>query len=68
MLLDFPIILILNAFFTGTYEWLVNLNADEVDSFKLVNIDDLRADIEKNSENYAPWFKIIFEKTTYFGK
>lgn len=45
------------------YTWLYNdepkLNKDEAMNWKWISIDDLKKDIEENSDNYTKWFYII---------
>ncbi|MCF8425040.1 MAG: isopentenyl-diphosphate Delta-isomerase [Bacteroidia bacterium] len=38
------------------------LNREEVESFKLQTITDIKMDISSNPQNYASWFKIALEK------
>lgn len=46
----------------GKYNGEVKANPEEVAEYKWVKPDWLRADIEENSEKYAPWFKISLER------
>ncbi len=46
----------------GEFNGTPNPNPDEVESYKWVNLDELKIDIESNPSNYTAWFKIIFDK------
>ncbi len=46
----------------GTYDGNPNINPDEVESFKWMTLDAVKADIEKHPETYTAWFKIIFKE------
>lgn len=46
----------------GTYEGEPHINEDEVSEWKWMLPERIKADIEKNPDNYTVWFKIIFEK------
>ena len=46
----------------GTYDGNPNINPDEVESFKWMTLDAVKADIEKHPEMYTAWFKIIFKE------
>lgn len=47
----------------GYYDDEPNLNTDEVERFKWMSLEDVKADIEKRPKKYTAWFKIIFEKS-----
>ena len=49
--------------FFGYYEDDPKINKEEVNSFKWISIPNLLRDIKENPKEYAPWFKIILEKT-----
>ena len=51
--------------FLGYYDWDVNINTDEANDYKWIEIEELKKDIIKNSKSYTKWFKIILEK--YFS-
>ena len=51
----------LDHVFIGTFDDEPKLNPDEVMAYRWVELDDLKKDMEKNPQNYAAWFKIIFE-------
>lgn len=38
------------------------VNKEEVESFKWMSVEDVKFDIEKNSNIYTAWFTIIFDK------
>ena len=46
----------------GSYSDVPNINKDEVADWKWMRLDDIKKDIEKNSDIYTEWFKIIFSK------
>ncbi len=46
----------------GHFEGEPKLNPSEVAQWKWVNIDELRADIERHPRRYTEWFKIIFDR------
>ncbi|SDI00516.1 isopentenyl-diphosphate Delta-isomerase [Winogradskyella thalassocola] len=39
-----------------------NINPDEVESWKWMSLEAVKADIAENPQLYTAWFKIIFEK------
>ncbi|MBS7333213.1 isopentenyl-diphosphate Delta-isomerase [Faecalibacter bovis] len=52
----------LDHVFIGTYDGEPELNPSEVMAYRWVEMDDLKKDIQKNSQNYTAWFKIIFDQ------
>ncbi|MGN0033600.1 MAG: isopentenyl-diphosphate Delta-isomerase [Candidatus Limimorpha sp.] len=48
--------------FVGTSDTVPIINKAEVESFKYESLDNIKADIERNPDNYTAWFKIAFEK------
>ena len=38
------------------------INLEEVEDWKWMNLEDVRADINLNPQEYTVWFKIIFDK------
>jgi len=49
--------------FTGKYENdLIQPNPEEIEEWKWIKISELKKDIKKNPNIYAPWFKIEMEK------
>ncbi|GGD43896.1 isopentenyl-diphosphate Delta-isomerase [Muriicola marianensis] len=46
----------------GQYEGDPRINREEVASWKWMNPEDIKADMEKSPETYTAWFRIIFEK------
>jgi len=52
----------LDHVFFGLYNGAVNLNAEEVQDYKFVDVKEVLLDMEANPENYTVWFKIIFNK------
>lgn len=45
--------------FTGVFDGLPDINEDEVEDWKFMNLDLLRKDIKLSPDNYTAWFKII---------
>jgi isopentenyl-diphosphate delta-isomerase len=52
--------------FIGNYDGAVELNINEADDFKWMELSSLREDIKQNPENYTQWFKIGFDKLSDF--
>lgn len=50
----------------GTFEGEPQINPEEVDTWKAVDMSDLRQDVKDNPVDYAEWFKIIFERVDEF--
>ena len=48
--------------FIGTSDDLPIINKDEVESFRYDTVEHIKADIERNPQNYTAWFKIAFDK------
>ena len=48
--------------FIGTSADLPIINKDEVESFRYDTVENIKADIERNPQNYTAWFKIAFDK------
>ncbi|MCL5247029.1 isopentenyl-diphosphate Delta-isomerase [Cellulophaga sp. 20_2_10] len=46
----------------GKYNDLPAINKEEVENWKWVALDDIKADITENPQNYTEWFKIIFDR------
>lgn len=42
------------------------INTDEVESWKWMQIEDVKMDMKKNPEIYTIWFKIIFDQFYHF--
>lgn len=51
--------------FIGQSDDFPEINRDEVEAWKYMSLDDLKADIEHHSEHYTEWFKITFEEMTH---
>ncbi|MBU3011962.1 isopentenyl-diphosphate Delta-isomerase [Polaribacter vadi] len=47
----------------GSYNDKPEINKDEVEDYKWMQLDDVKADIEKNPDVYTEWFKIIFKES-----
>lgn len=47
--------------FIGNYDGPINLNSEEAEDYKWIELETLKKDIEENPENYTVWFKIAFE-------
>lgn len=52
----------LDHIMVGYYEQAPVINPDEVEDWKWMPLEDVRADIAAQPELYTAWFKIIFEK------
>ena len=48
--------------FVGKHDESINSNKDEIDNWKFVGVEELRKDMQKNPQNYTPWFKIVAER------
>ena len=48
--------------FIGTSDDLPIINKDEVESFRYDTVENIKADIARNPQNYTAWFKIAFDK------
>lgn len=46
----------------GRYNDAPNINPEEVEDWKYVNLDELSADMKQYPENYTEWFKIVFDR------
>lgn len=46
----------------GNYEEDPEINHEEVESFKWMNLEDVKIDIKNHPESYTAWFKIIFKE------
>ncbi|MEA3504867.1 MAG: isopentenyl-diphosphate Delta-isomerase [Bacteroidota bacterium] len=51
----------------GRYDEKPNINLKEVASWKAVSMEDIREDIKLFPQQYAEWFKIVFEKVNSFN-
>ncbi|SDS12029.1 isopentenyl-diphosphate delta-isomerase [Polaribacter sp. KT25b] len=47
----------------GYFDDEPNINKDEVEAYKWMQLDDVKSDIEKNPIIYTEWFKIIFKES-----
>lgn len=54
--------------FVGRYNGPVKPDPKEVADWKWISIKELKKDIEKNPDNYTPWFKISLNKVLEFIK
>jgi isopentenyl-diphosphate delta-isomerase len=48
--------------FAGTFDGKPQMNPDEADAFKWVDIAKLKKDVAANPDKYTPWFRIVFER------
>jgi isopentenyl-diphosphate delta-isomerase len=48
--------------FIGTYDGEIILNPEEVEDFKWVKIDEVKADIKNNPNLYTYWFKCLINR------
>ena len=58
----------LDHVFVGVFDGEPNPNPDEVGDYKWINLEDLKNDLSKNGDKYAPWFKIIIENVDFEKK
>ena len=49
----------LDYVYIGTFDGMPRVNPDEVQDWKLIGMEELRADISKHPENYTVWFRLI---------
>jgi isopentenyl-diphosphate delta-isomerase len=47
----------------GRYDKAPELNTEEAEAYKWMNMEDVKQDIEDNPSIYTAWFKIIFDKS-----
>lgn len=47
----------------GFFDEEPNINKEEVEDFKWMLLEDVKADMDKNPSIYTEWFKIIFDKS-----
>lgn len=52
----------LDHILVGNFEEMPNINPDEVASWKWMDLETVKKDIEVNPQIYTAWFKIIFDK------
>lgn len=50
----------------GYYNGEPNINLEEVESWKWMSIEDIKADMNHNPDIYTVWFKIIFNEFDHF--
>lgn len=50
----------------GRYNGKPNINPEEVEAWKWMKIEDIKADMVANPEIYTVWFKIIFDEFYHF--
>ncbi|MFA7649305.1 MAG: isopentenyl-diphosphate Delta-isomerase [Flavobacteriaceae bacterium] len=50
----------------GYYSKEPIINSDEVETWKWMNIDEVRKDIQQNPDIYTAWFKIIFNEFYHY--
>jgi isopentenyl-diphosphate Delta-isomerase len=51
----------LDHVFVGTYDGTPEVNSDEVEDWKFVDVDELKKDVDLHPENYTHWFKLILK-------
>lgn len=49
----------------GEYDGEVNFDKKEANNIKWIDLKELKEDMEKNPDNYTPWFKIELDKFFY---
>jgi isopentenyl-diphosphate delta-isomerase len=47
----------------GYFDDEPNINKEEVEDYKWMLLEDVKAEIENNSSEYTAWFKIIFKES-----
>ena len=52
----------LDHILVGTFKGIPNINKEEVASWRWMDLEEVKNDIQKNPEIYTAWFKIIFDK------
>jgi isopentenyl-diphosphate delta-isomerase len=52
----------LDHILVGNFEEAPNINKEEVASWKWMDLEEVKKDIEINPKIYTAWFKIIFDK------
>ncbi len=52
----------LDHILVGNFEGTPNINKEEVASWKWMDLEEVRKDIQDNPGIYTAWFKIIFDK------
>lgn len=50
----------------GYFNGEPNINPDEVESWKWMDIEAIREDMKKQPESYTVWFKIIFDEFYHY--
>jgi len=58
----------LDHIMVGFYNDNPNINREEVEAYKWMNVEDVKNDIANHPEIYTAWFKIIFKKFYDFIK
>lgn len=48
--------------FIGTYDGPVHLNKDEAENYCFKSMQEIKASMEKEPEQYTAWFRIAFDK------
>lgn len=56
----------LDHVFVGNYDGEPTVNPDEVDTWKAMSIDEVKADLEINPDNYTVWFRLCFDLVAAF--
>jgi len=49
----------LDHVFIGTYDGKPNINTDEVEDWKYIDVASLRMDMKKNPDHYTAWFTLM---------
>ncbi|RAV98625.1 isopentenyl-diphosphate Delta-isomerase [Pseudochryseolinea flava] len=55
----------LDYVYFGQYNNVPNVNPDEVEDWKYINIGSLKDDIKRHPEQYTEWFKLIINHGEY---
>ncbi len=54
--------------FIGQYDGPINLNYEEADDYKWIDLETLQKDLKANPDKYTVWFKIAFDKVLKMQK
>jgi isopentenyl-diphosphate delta-isomerase len=52
----------LDHVFIGKWNGVPRPNADEIQNWRWIEIEELRTDIAQNPARYTPWFRIVLER------
>lgn len=58
----------LDHVFIGYYDGMINLNFEEADDYKWIDLESLQKEMMKSPYNYTVWFKIALDRVLSFLK